>query len=181
MSRVGKRPIPIPDGVSVAHERGTVTVKGPNGALSQRIPEEIRCEVADGWVKLVRPDDRKQTRALHGLARALVANMMRGVNEPFVKQLEIQGVGYRAEAAGTTLTLQVGFSHPVEMPIPEGLKVSVERNVIVRIDGIDRQQVGQFAANVRAIRPPEPYKGKGIRYADEHVRRKVGKSGVAAG
>jgi len=181
MSRVGKRPIPIPDGVSVAHERGTVTVKGPNGALSQRIPEVIRCEVADGWVKLVRPDDRKQTRALHGLARALVANMMRGVNEPFVKQLEIQGVGYRAEAAGTTLTLQVGFSHPVEMPIPEGLKVSVERNVIVRIDGIDRQQVGQFAADVRAIRPPEPYKGKGIRYADEHVRRKVGKSGVAAG
>ena len=180
MSRVGKRPIPIPNGVSVAHEHGTVNVKGPNGALSQRIPEGIRCEVADGQVTLVRPDDRKQTRALHGLARALVANMMRGVDKPFVKQLEIQGVGYRAESAGTTLTLQVGFSHPVEMPIPEGLKVSVERNVIVRIDGIDRQQVGQFAADVRAIRQPEPYKGKGIRYADEHVRRKVGKSGVAA-
>jgi large subunit ribosomal protein L6 len=158
-----------------------VNVKGPKGSLSQRIPEGIRCEVSDGQVKLVRPDDRKQSRALHGLARALVANMVRGVEKPFVKELEIQGVGYRAEAAGTTLTLQVGFSHPVEVPIPEGLKVSVERNVIVRIDGIDRQKVGQFAANVRAIRPPEPYKGKGIRYADEHVRRKVGKSGVAAG
>ena len=132
-------------------------------------------------MKLGRPDDRKQSRALHGLARALVANMVRGVDKPFAKQLEIQGVGYRAEAAGTTLTLQVGFSHPVEMPIPEGLKVSVDRNVIVRIEGIDRQQVGQFAADVRATRPPEPYKGKGIRYAGEHVRRKVGKGGVAAG
>jgi large subunit ribosomal protein L6 len=181
VSRVGKQPIPIPDGVTVAHERGMVKVKGPKGALSERIPGGIRCEVADGQVKLLRPDDRKQSRALHGLARALVANMVRGVDKPFVKELEIQGVGYRAEAAGTTLTLQVGFSHPVEVPIPEGLKVSVERNVIVRIDGIDRQQVGQFAANVRAIRPPEPYKGKGIRYVDEHVRRKVGKSGVAAG
>jgi large subunit ribosomal protein L6 len=181
MSRIGKQPIPIPAGVSVAHERGTVSVKGPNGTLSQRIPEGIRCEITDGQVKLGRPDDRKQSRALHGLARALVANMVRGVDKPFVKQLEIQGVGYRAEAAGTTLTLQVGFSHPVEMPIPQGLKVSVDRNVIVRIEGIDRQQVGQFAADVRSIRPPEPYKGKGIRYADEHVRRKVGKSGVAAG
>ncbi len=181
MSRVGKRPIPIPDGVSVAHEGGTVNVKGPNGALSRRIPEGIRIEIADGQVKLGRPDDRKQSRALHGLARALVANMVRGVDKPFAKQLEIQGVGYRAEAAGTTLTLQVGFSHPVEMPIPEGLKVSVDRNVIVRIEGIDRQQVGQFAADVRAKRPPEPYKGKGIRYAGEHVRRKVGKGGVAAG
>ncbi len=181
MSRVGRRPIPIPDGVSVAHEGGTVNVKGPNGALSQRIPEGIRVEIGDGQVKLARPDDRKQSRALHGLARALVANMVRGVEQPFAKQLEIQGVGYRAEAAGTTLTLQVGFSHPVEMPIPEGLRVSVDRNVIVRIDGIDRQQVGQFAADVRAMRPPEPYKGKGIRYAGEHVRRKVGKGGVTAG
>ena len=181
MSRVGKQPIPIPDGVSVAHDGGTVNVKGPHGALSQRIPEGIRVEIADGQVKLERPDDRNQSRALHGLARALVANMVRGVEKPFAKQLEIQGVGYRAEAAGTTLTLQLGFSHPVEMPIPEGLKVSVDRNVIVRIEGIDRQQVGQFAADVRATRPPEPYKGKGIRYAGEHVRRKVGKGGVAAG
>ncbi len=181
MSRVGRRPIPIPDGVSVAHEGGTVNVKGPNGALSQRIPGGIRVEIADGQVKLGRPDDRRQSRALHGLARTLVANMVRGVDKPFAKQLEIQGVGYRAEAAGTTLTLQVGFSHPVELLIPEGLKVSVDRNVIVRIEGIDRQQVGQFAADVRAMRPPEPYKGKGIRYTGEHVRRKVGKGGVAAG
>ncbi|MDH3213517.1 MAG: 50S ribosomal protein L6 [Myxococcales bacterium] len=181
MSRVGKRPIPIPDGVSVAHERGAVSVKGPKGVLSQRIPEGIGVDIGEGQVTLRRPDDRKQSRALHGLARALLANMVRGVTEPFVKQLEIQGVGYRAEASGKKLTLQVGLSHPVEMPIPEGLSVAVDRNVIVRVEGIDRAQVGQFAADVRAIRPPEPYKGKGIRYVDERVRRKVGKSGVAAG
>jgi large subunit ribosomal protein L6 len=181
MSRVGKRPIPIPDGVSVAHERGTVSVKGPKGTLSQRIPEGIRVDIDEGQVTVRRPDDRKQSRALHGLARALLANMLRGVTEPFVKQLEIQGVGYRAETSGKKLTLQVGLSHPVEMPVPEGLSVAVDRNVIVRIEGIDRAQVGQFAADVRAIRPPEPYKGKGIRYADERVRRKVGKSGVAVG
>jgi large subunit ribosomal protein L6 len=181
MSRVGKQPIPIPAGVSVSHESGTVNVKGPNGSLSQRMPRGIGVEIAEGQVRLARPDDRKQTRALHGLARALVANMVRGVDKPFVRELEIQGVGYRAETAGQTLTLQVGFSHPIAMRIPDGLNVSVDRNVIVRIEGIDRGQVGQFAADVRSVRPPEPYKGKGIRYADEHVRRKVGKAGVAAG
>jgi large subunit ribosomal protein L6 len=181
MSRVGRRPIPIPSGVSVTCEGGAVSVKGPKGTLTQRIPKGIRVEVADGQVTLGRPDDRKQSRALHGLARALVANMVIGVTRPFVKELEIQGVGYRAEASGKKLTLQVGFSHPVEMVIPEGVSVAVDRNVIVRVEGIDRQQVGQFAADVRAIRPPEPYKGKGIRYVDEHVRRKVGKAGVAAG
>jgi large subunit ribosomal protein L6 len=131
-------------------------------------------------VRFTRPDDRKPTRALHGLARALVANMVRGVVKPFVRELEIQGVGYRADVSGRTLRIQIGFSHPVEVPIPEGIKASVDKNVLVRLEGVSRQQVGQFAADLRAIRPPEPYKGKGIRYVGEVVRRKVGKAGASA-
>ncbi len=181
MSRVGKRPIPLPDGVSVNQDGATVQVKGPKGALSQSIPAGIGVEVGGGQIQVTRPDDRKESRALHGLARALVANMIQGVTQPFVKELEIQGVGYRAETAGSQLKLALGFSHPVEVAIPKGLSVSVDRNVIVKIEGIDRQQVGQFAADIRSIRPPEPYKGKGVRYVNEHVRRKVGKSGVTTG
>jgi large subunit ribosomal protein L6 len=181
MSRVGKRPIPLPTGVSVSQDGMTIQVKGPKGVLSQLIPAGIGVEVGDGQVQVTRPDDRKESRALHGLARALVANMVQGVNQPFVKELEIQGVGYRAETAGNQLKLALGFSHPVEVAIPKGLSVSVDRNVIVKIEGIDRQQVGQFAADIRAIRPPEPYKGKGVRYVNEYVRRKVGKSGVTTG
>ncbi len=180
MSRVGKRPIPLPDGVSVNQDGATVHVKGPKGALSQSIPAGIGVEVGDGQIQVTRPDDRRESRALHGLARALVANMIQGVTQPFVKELEIQGVGYRAEVTGKQLKLALGFSHPVVMAIPEGLSISVDRNVMIRIEGIDRQRVGQFAANVRAIRPPEPYKGKGIRYVNERVRRKVGKAGVTA-
>ncbi len=146
----------------------------------ERIPSEIDLEVGDGSVSLKRKGDKKETRATHGLARALVANMVRGVTEPFVKELEIQGVGYRADMAGKTLKLLLGFSHPVEMPVPEGLNVSVDRNVIVKIEGINRMQVGQFAADVRSLRPPEPYKGKGVRYVGEQVRRKVGKAGATA-
>jgi large subunit ribosomal protein L6 len=181
MSRVGKRPIPIPSGVTVTVAGDSVQVKGPKGALSERMPRSIRVGVADGKVTVERPDDRKPTRALHGLARALLANMIRGVTQQFAKQLEIQGVGYRADAQGRRLTLNVGYSHPVEMQVPEGLSVSVDRNVVIRIEGASREDVGQFAANVRAVRPPEPYKGKGIRYADERVRRKVGKAGATAG
>jgi len=180
MSRVGKNPIPIPNGVAVTRDGDEVHVKGPHGSLAERIPAQIATEIGDGQVSFVRPDDRRTSRALHGLARALVANMVRGVSEPFVKELEIQGVGYRADVAGKKLNMLLGFSHPVEVAIPEGLKVSVDRNVIVKIEGINRQQVGQFAADVRAIRPPEPYKGKGIRYAGEHIRRKVGKAGATA-
>jgi large subunit ribosomal protein L6 len=131
-------------------------------------------------VRLTRPDDSTKTRALHGLARALVANMVRGVVEPFAKELEIQGVGYRADVSGKTLNLQLGFSHPIAVPVPDGLKVSVDRNVVIRVEGIDRHQVGQFAADLRELRPPEPYKGKGIRYLGEHVRRKVGKAAAGA-
>jgi large subunit ribosomal protein L6 len=131
-------------------------------------------------VSFTRPDDRKENRALHGLARSLVANMVQGGAQPFVKELEIQGVGYRADIAGKTVKMLLGFSHPVEIDVPDGLTVSIDRNVIVKIEGIDRQKVGQFAAEIRALRPPEPYKGKGIRYVGEHLRRKVGKAGATA-
>jgi large subunit ribosomal protein L6 len=181
MSRIGKRPIPLPSGVTIDKIEGGVRVKGPKGTLSERLPEMIGIDVRDGAVVLERPDDAKQTRAYHGLARALVANMIRGVVEPFSKELEIQGVGYRAEVSGGKLSLLLGFSHPVVIPVPDGLSVSVDRNVIVRIEGIDRQRVGQFAADLRSLRPPEPYKGKGIRYVGETVRRKAGKAAAGTG
>ncbi len=178
MSRIGRRPVSIPSGVSVSAADGELRVKGPKGSLAERLPETIRAEVAEGEVRLTRGDDRKTTRALHGLARALVANMVTGVTEGFVRELEIHGVGYRAEVTGSKLRLALGFSHPVEMAVPEGLLVAVRENRI-RIEGTSRESVGQFAANVRRIRPPEPYKGKGIRYTGERVRRKVGKAGGA--
>jgi large subunit ribosomal protein L6 len=180
MSRVGRKPIPIPNGVSVEAVDGGVRVKGPKGTLTERIPARVRMKVEGGTVSLARDDEDKSTRALHGLARALIQNMVRGVVEPFVKELEIQGVGYRADVAGKTLKLLLGFSHPVDLAIPEGLKIAVDKNVTIRIEGIDRRQVGQFAADLRRIRPPEPYKGKGIRYVGERVRRKVGKAGATA-
>jgi large subunit ribosomal protein L6 len=169
--------VAIPNGVSVGHSEGEVNVKGPKGALSVRIPAGITIEIESEQVRFCREDERKKTRALHGLARALVANMVTGVTEGFTKELEIQGVGYRAGVSGKILSLAVGFSHPIEVPIPEGLSVSLQEGK-VRIEGIDRQLVGQFAADVRSLRPPEPYKGKGIRYVGEHVRRKVGKAGT---
>jgi large subunit ribosomal protein L6 len=180
MSRIGRLPIAIPSGVSVEAVDGGVRVKGPKGTLTEKLPRGIGVAIEGGKVKFTRPDDITKTRALHGLARALVANMVKGVVEPFVKELEIQGVGYRADVSGKTLNLQLGFSHPVAIPVPEGLKVSVDRNVVIKIEGIDRRQVGQFAANLRELRPPEPYKGKGIRYLGEHVRRKVGKAAAGA-
>ncbi len=178
MSRIGKRPVAFPSSVSIKTGEGAVEVKGPKGTLSERIPEAIGVEVADGEIRLTRPDDKKDSRALHGLARALVANMVTGVTDGFTKELEIQGVGYRAEAAGKTLKLSLGFSHPVEMPVPEGLSVSVQENRI-KVEGASKQIVGQFASEIRKIRPPEPYKGKGVRYVGEQVRRKVGKAGAA--
>jgi large subunit ribosomal protein L6 len=181
VSRIGKKPVDLPSGVVCERgEGGVVRVKGPAGTVSERLPAAIGVEIAGGQVRFTRPDDRKPTRALHGLARALVANMVRGVTRPFVRELEIQGVGYRADVSGKTLRIQIGFSHPVEIPIPDGIKVAVDRNVVVRLEGVNRQQVGQFAADLRGIRPPEPYKGKGIRYMGEMVRRKVGKAGAGA-
>ncbi len=181
MSRIGRKPISLASGVDVQLKEGQVHVKGPKGSLQQALPEGIRLVVEGGKVLVERSDDEKRSRALHGLARALVANMVRGVSEPWVKELEIQGVGYRADVAGKKLTLLLGFSHPVEIPVPEGLQVSVDRNVVLKIEGIDKQQVGQFAADLRSLRPPEPYKGKGVRYIDEQIRRKVGKAGATGG
>ena len=178
MSRIGKLPVPIPDGVSVKSADGQVEVKGPKGTIATRIPELISVYVSEGEIRFTRPDDKRDSRSLHGLARALTANMVTGVTQGFSKTLEIQGIGYRAAVKGTTLNLLLGFSHPVDMQIPEGLTVSVDGTTTIKIDGIDKQMVGQFAADVRAIRPPEPYKGKGIRYSGERVRRKVGKAGV---
>ena len=178
MSRVGKRPVEVPKGVSVEQSGRELQVKGPKGALAERMPAAIDVRLEDGEVVVVRQNDRQPTRAAHGLARALVANMVKGVTQGFSRELEIQGVGYRAEASGQTLKLSLGFSHPVNVPVPVGLKVSVAENRI-KIEGADKHLVGQFAANVRGLRPPEPYKGKGIRYVDEQVRRKVGKAGTA--
>jgi large subunit ribosomal protein L6 len=179
MSRVGRRPVPIPKGVTVEQVDAALRVTGPKGTLTERMPDSIAVEIADQEVRFSRTDERRQTRALHGLARALVGNMVTGVTEGFHKDLEIEGVGYRAEADKQKLTLVVGYSHPVELTVPQDLSVKVERNTLIRVEGISRQRVGQFAADVRAVRPPEPYKGKGIRYAGERIRRKVGKAGAA--
>ena len=175
MSRIGKQPIEIPDGVNVAVDPGRVTVNGPLGELTQQVPARIKIEKQDGQLVVTRPTERGDDRALHGLTRSLVANMVEGVTNGFEKRLEIQGVGYRASLRGTALELNVGFSHPVVMDAPAGITFEVPTQNEVVIKGIDKQQVGEIAAEVRDVRPPEPYKGKGIRYQGEYVRRKVGK------
>lgn len=168
----------IPDGVTVALEGRRITVKGPKGELSRPIPPEMTVRVDDGEVKVTRPTDEARHRALHGLTRALIDNMVQGVSTGFAKQLEIQGVGYRAETQQSGgLRLNVGYSHPVDYDAPPGIRLSVEKNTSVTIEGIDKELVGQVAAEIRSVRPPEPYKGKGIRYKDEQVRRKAGKTG----
>ncbi len=180
MSRVGKKPIPIPKGVTVAVDGDRVAVKGPKGELARSIPPEMVLVEQDGTLTVQRPSDEGRHRALHGLTRALVANMVEGVSHGFTKRLEIQGVGYKAETSGGGLRLVVGYSHTVEYPAPPGITLSVEGNTNVIVSGIDKELVGQVAAEIRAIRPPEPYKGKGIRYKDEQVRRKAGKTGGKA-
>jgi large subunit ribosomal protein L6 len=180
MSRIGKEPVPIPDGVEVRLDDGVVTVQGPNGALTQRIPSSITVTIGDGEVVVTRPDDERENRAKHGLVRALIANMVTGVTQGFQRNLEIVGVGYRAEARGDTLVVQVGYSHPVEIKAPEGISITVPAPTRIEVRGADKQLVGQVAADIRAIRKPEPYKGKGIRYEGEHVRRKSGKAAIGA-
>ncbi len=175
MSRIGKKPIPIPSGVEVSISRGSVTVKGPKGELSERISPEITVSQDDGTVTVTRPTDRGPHRALHGLTRSLVANMVTGVTEGFEKRLEIQGVGYRAQLKGQDLEMQLGFSHPVNVKAPDGISFEVPQPTQIVVRGISKQRVGETAAQIRKWRPPEPYKGKGIRYADEYVQRKVGK------
>ena len=175
MSRIGKKPIEIPAGVSVSLSPGRVMVNGPLGELSQLIPQRMKVEQQNGEILVSRPSERGDDRALHGLTRSLVANMVEGVTKGFEKRLEIQGVGYRAALRGQSLELSVGFSHPVVVEPPAGITFEVPTATEVIVKGIDKQQVGQTAAEVRAVRPPEPYKGKGIRYVVEYVRRKVGK------
>ena len=175
MSRIGKKPIEIPAGVSVSLSPGRVMVNGPLGELSQEIPQRMKVEQQNGEILVSRPSERGDDRALHGLTRSLVANMVEGVTKGFEKRLEIQGVGYRAALRGQSLELSVGFSHPVVVEPPAGITFEVPTATEVIVKGIHKQQVGQTAAEVRAVRPPEPYKGKGIRYVGEYVRRKVGK------
>ena len=175
MSRIGKQPIAIPDGVNVAVDPGRVTVNGPLGELTQNVPARMLIEKEDGQLLVKRPTERGDDRALHGLTRSLVANMVEGVTNGFEKRLEIQGVGYRASLRGTALELNVGYSHPVVIDAPAGITFEVPVQTEVVVKGIDKQQVGEIAAEIRDVRKPEPYKGKGIRYRGEYVRRKVGK------
>ena len=177
MSRIGRMPIAIPAGVTVeVAENNKVTVKGPKGTLERVLPTEMEIKVEGAEVVVSRPNDLKRMKSLHGLTRTLINNMVIGVNTGYEKKLEVNGVGYRAAKAGKKLTLNLGFSHPVEMEDPEGIEAVVEGNVIT-VKGIDKEKVGQYAAEIRDKRRPEPYKGKGIKYADETIRRKVGKTG----
>lgn len=178
MSRIGKLPVQLGSGVEVSIANGLVKVKGPKGQLQERLVPRTKIDVADGQASVEREGDDKEARAMHGLMRSLLSNMVTGVTNGFTRQLEIHGVGYRAEAKGKTLVLAVGYSHPVEMPVPEGLSVAVENQTLISVTGTSKQQVGEFAANIRKVRSPEPYKGKGIRYAGEQIRRKVGKASV---
>lgn len=179
MSRVGKKPVPVPEKVKISVTGRTVNVEGPKGKLSMSHHPTVKVEVKDGVVQVTRPNDSNEARALHGLTRALIANMVTGVSQGFTRELEIQGVGYRAEVKGKALQMSLGFSHQVQFPLPEGITAAVDdRKTKITLSGIDRQLVGATAAKLRSIRPPEPYGGKGVRYADEVVRRKEGKSGA---
>jgi large subunit ribosomal protein L6 len=179
MSRIGGRPVGVPKGVDVQVDGRTVRVKGPKGALSLAVHPDVQVEISDGTVKVSRPTDEKRHKALHGLTRTLIDNMMTGVTQGFSRKLEIQGVGYRAEKKGKGVTLHLGFSHPVQYAAPEGIDIQTPSPTEVVIAGADKALVGQVAAEIRSIRPPEPYKGKGVRYAGEQVRRKAGKTAGA--
>jgi len=177
MSRIGKKPIPVPDKVKVDIKGETVVVTGPKGTVSNPIPPGIRFEQKDKELLAIRQDDSGPQRAFHGLARALVANAVRGVTEGFTRELEIVGVGYRAEQKKTSVVFTLGFSHPIEYPIPPGISITVDKQTRLVITGVDRQQVGQIAANIRSLKKPDPYKNKGIRYAGEQLKKKAGKAG----
>lgn len=178
MSRIGKKPIDIPDGVDVKIEKGIITVKGPKGQLQREVHRDMTVEIQDKQILVKRPTDNKNHKSLHGLTRSLIANMVEGVTNGFEKRLEINGVGYRAAKQGKKLVLTVGYSHPVEIEEPEGIEIEVPANNKITVKGIDKELVGIVAANIRKVREPEPYKGKGIKYEDEQIRRKVGKTGA---
>lgn len=177
MSRVGKLPVNIPQGVSISMEDSLMTVKGPKGILSRQMPSQLDIEVGPDAVHVKRKDNSREGRSLHGLIRALVYNMVHGVSQGFVVGLEIQGTGYRADVQGNILNLSLGYSHPLNFVLPDGISATVERQTLVRLEGIDRELLGETAARIRALRAVEPYKGKGVRYANERVIRKVGKAG----
>ena len=178
MSRIGKLPVVVPAGVEVKIGEGNLlTVKGPKGTLERKLSADMNIAMEDGQIVVTRPSDLKKHRALHGLTRTLIHNMVVGVTEGYTKKLEVNGVGYRAQKQGKTLVLSLGYSHPVEMTDPEGVTTTLEGQNIIIVSGIDKEKVGQYAAEIRDKRRPEPYKGKGIKYADEVIRRKVGKTG----
>jgi large subunit ribosomal protein L6 len=177
MSRIGKKPIEIPSGVTVTVDKNTVTVKGPKGSLTRTFNPDLNIEVGEKEIIVTRPSDSKEHRALHGTTRALLANMVEGVSKGFEKSLELIGVGYRAQKQGKKLVLNVGYSHPVEIEPEEGIEIEVPSNTKIVVKGVSKERVGALAANIRDVRPPEPYKGKGIRYEGEYVRRKEGKTG----
>ncbi len=176
MSRVGKKEIPLPGGVEVRKEGSMAVVKGPKGSLSSPIAEGIAMEIEGNVVRLTRANEEGKTRALHGLTRALLANSVTGVSEGFKRELDIIGVGYRAEVKGQEVVFQLGYSHPIHFPLPEGITVEIDKGGHVTVTGIDKQKVGQVAAEIRSLRLPDPYKGKGIKYSDEIIRRKAGKA-----
>ncbi len=178
MSRIGRKPVTVPQGVTLDLQGNQVAVKGPKGELRRQLHPEMQLALADGILTVSRPSEEKKHKALHGLTRTLIQNMVDGVATGFTKTLEIQGVGYKAEAKPYGVNLIVGFSHPVKYEAPAGIKISVENNTTVRIQGADKEKVGQVASELRAVRPPEPYKGKGVRYQGEQVRRKAGKTGA---
>ena len=178
MSRIGRKPVALPKGVTLQVDGNTVAVKGPRGELRRSLHPDMEIALKDNQFTVARPSEEKRHKALHGLTRTLVQNMVEGVSKGFSKSLEIQGVGYKAEAKPYGVNLIVGFSHPVKYEAPKGIKISVDNNVLVKIEGADKELVGQVAAELRQVRPPEPYKGKGIRYVGEHVRRKAGKTGA---
>ena len=178
MSRIGRKPVALPKGVTLQVEGNSVAVKGPRGELRRTLHPEMELAMADGQFTVTRPSDEKRHKALHGLTRTLVQNMVDGVSKGFSKSLEIQGVGYKAEAKPYGVNLIVGYSHPVKYEAPKGIKITVDNNTMVKIEGADKELVGQVAAELRSVRPPEPYKGKGIRYVGEQVRRKAGKTGA---
>jgi large subunit ribosomal protein L6 len=180
MSRIGKRPVPLPKGVTAQVSGQRVTVKGPKGEIGRTIHADLSVAIEDVGVVVKRPSDESRHKALHGLTRTLIANMVEGVTKGFQKVLEIQGVGYKAEPKGQEIQLLVGFSHPVRYKPPQGIKIAIDNNTLVKIEGVDKELVGQVAAEIRSVRPPEPYKGKGIRYQGEQVRRKAGKTAQAA-
>lgn len=181
MSRIGRLPISLPEGVKIAVEDGAIRVEGPKGKLRTELPKGIEMKIEGKVVRLVRGGDERKARALHGLARKLVANMVTGVSRGFSRVLEINGVGYRAEVRGSELHLALGFSHPVVVSLPAGVTASVERQTVITLHSADRQALGEVAAKIRALKPPEPYKGKGVKYQEEVIRRKAGKAVGAAG